>query len=934
MPNLTYNESQKKAIQTIHGPVLIIAGPGTGKTFTLVERVIYMVSELAIDPSEILISTFTNKAALELLDRLSLQFKNNNLKKDINDMFIGNFHSICRKILEKYIVHLDLKAGYKVIDEVEKAYLIHKHLERFKAVPGYHSLIGQNEVKEIADYINLVFEEGILERRSNNPTFQTILDLASVYEAIAMEKNVLDFSMHLYLTYKLLKEKPQVAEELRQQIRYLMIDEYQDTNSIQEKILFELKGQDENICVVGDDDQGLYRFRGASVKNILEFPKKMQKPTQIIHLDINYRSTSDIVAFYTDYIEELNVIPNISHYRYSKKLNVADGQAYQSIYKLSASNDESFRDKILNSVKMLKGKGLINHYNELAILVSSVNEPRILRLKTALKRAGIGVYTPTTKTLLQRREIHYLIGAYYAFFQNHLKNAKIDIQTARFLENSYGLFYKQMQTEPRLETFVGQMQEFISEKKWQLHILDLPYRLFRYPPFKDLLEDDQNLQAKKNISRFLELIHSFSLMEGIFYINQKNVSHFVDRFFASFLAFLKAQKVGEFEEETVVPNDDTLSLMTIHAAKGMEYPVVIMASLWDRHYPKSYQRRDEKIKESFLEAFGSLSFEPFQYINKLDFYKKYYTGFSRAKNILILAGIDDHKKQAISADLYDLFKSLPNLDSLNPSAIRTEEPKDHHIKKVYAYTSDIVAYQACPRAYHFFRQLRYQEAPKASMTYGSLVHEGIDYINKAFLDGKIVQRDMIDEYISQLARAKKKDGALYLNDYQIEKARQDVYRYLEAFGKDSLFDQSKILDSELGISLARSNFILTGHLDMVYQGQSGPVIVDFKTGKNPSVNRPDLLEQYLKQLYFYSYLYEQTKDDKVEEVVLYFPSELDEQIISSKVDQKKVDEVKEMVEQTIQAIELDKSFAKTDNKALCKSCDLRFFCDRIEDVRS
>ena len=334
---LTYTESQKKAIETIDGPVLIIAGPGTGKTFTIVERVCHMVANLDIDPKHIMISTFTNKAATELLDRLSTKFKEKGINKDVNHMLLGNFHGICRKI------------------------------------EGFMAVVATNQVNAIDQITKLVFEESFDERDASDPRFKTMLKIVEVYEKILKVHNYMDYSTILYNTYKLLVENPDIRSQLNSTIKYIMIDEYQDTNTIQEKIIGLILNEDENLCVVGDDDQGLYRFRGASIKNILHFGENLNKKVTRINLDTNYRSTADIVEFYSDYMGRLNSeIDNIEKFRYEKNLKAFDKKDYNSVYSLTSKDSDSYRRSIVNFIKALKVNGKISNYNEVAILVSSI----------------------------------------------------------------------------------------------------------------------------------------------------------------------------------------------------------------------------------------------------------------------------------------------------------------------------------------------------------------------------------------------------------------------------------------------------------------------------------------------------------------------------------------------------------------------------------
>ncbi len=316
------NIKQKLAVETIEGPVLIISGPGTGKTFTLVERVIHMVGDLGIDPSRIMITTFTNKAADELLDRLSLKFQEKNLNKDINDMKLGNFHSIARNIIDEYIDYTHLKRGYINIDNVEQSYIINKYKSEFRKIPNYSKYIKQDyEIKNIIQIIHKIYEDGIIyNSEETNEDYIFFFNVLKTYEKILSYYNILDFSGILYYSYKLILENEDIRKKLQSQIDYIMVDEYQDTNIVQEKILELLLNEKKNICVVGDDDQALYRFRGASVKNILTFPERYEGTT-IIKLDQNFRSDDSIISFYREYLNNLiKENPELEKYRYEKLL--------------------------------------------------------------------------------------------------------------------------------------------------------------------------------------------------------------------------------------------------------------------------------------------------------------------------------------------------------------------------------------------------------------------------------------------------------------------------------------------------------------------------------------------------------------------------------------------------------------------------------------
>lgn len=914
--NINYN--QNEAINTIDGPVLIIAGPGTGKTFTLVERVINMVANLGIDPSKILISTFTNKASFELIDRLSIKFKELNIHKDVNDMMIGNFHSIARRILDEYIDFTPLKRGYIQIDSVEQNYLINRFLPYFRNIDGYAYVINKNrEVKDIAKIINKICEDGILDRKSDNQRYNLYFKIVEMYENILMKYNMIDFSHVLFYTYKLLVEYPEIKQSLRKKINYMMIDEYQDTNIIQEKIIFELLNENQNICVVGDDDQSLYRFRGATVKNILEFGKKFESVKKI-NLQQNYRSEGSIIGFYSKYMNDLiESNPDLSQYRYKKVLFSDRISGCERVRRLTANSDEQWYEKIYELIYNLKNKGAINNYNEIALLFGSLNHEKSRKLISFLKSRDIDVYMPATSTLISQNEIRKILGALYAIFKNVIINKvkNFDRETQVFLDNCYDNFYKSKLKEDELDQFIIRMSNYISSEDIKITLHDICYRLFAYKPFFNYMND---IDRAKKYSRFLELIDAFNLIEGIYTINSSNIEKFVNVFFYEFIKFIKDEKISDFEEETKIPDKNSVSALTIHASKGMEYPVVIMASMWDKVFNSYKNKLDDDLNKISFMYEKDTSFEPSEMINLLDFYRKNYTGFSRAKDLLVLAGLETNYI-SVSDDLRQIFLSLDEID-LNDLDIEKGKAKDNKVKSLYSFTADIVPYNNCPFEYFYTRKLKFSMPKTPSLFYGLVVHESIEYINKKIIKGRDVSKEEISNIVLEISRQKYIQGAENLNREIVDKAIKEVllyYNFLKTLGKP--------VESELNITMSTDNYVITGNVDMIYEKNGEYHIVDFKTGTPPDENDGHhSLETYFNQINLYAHLFEITKNKKIATMSLYFTDlNTKKRLFTFEYDEAKNIEIQKMIDDTVSKIE-NEEFNISDKCKESRSL-LRFF---------
>jgi DNA helicase-2/ATP-dependent DNA helicase PcrA len=293
----TANKNQTTAIEITEGPALIIAGPGTGKTFTLVKRAVYLITEKNILPENIMIATFTEKAAKEIITRITNELININMNVNVNELYIGTIHSICLRLIKENLEFTRLKKYYRLLDEFEQLYFIFQNIKGFEGISNIDLFFAPtksswDKAETLVYYINAVAEELITQKEladHNNLAIQALSKIRTIYNDLLDDENALDFSSIQSIAYNLLIDNPAICKKLQEAIKYIMIDEYQDTNYVQEQIIFLLGKEHNNICVVGDDDQGLYRFRGATIRNILEFPQYFPKCAKITLSD-NYRS--------------------------------------------------------------------------------------------------------------------------------------------------------------------------------------------------------------------------------------------------------------------------------------------------------------------------------------------------------------------------------------------------------------------------------------------------------------------------------------------------------------------------------------------------------------------------------------------------------------------------------------------------------------------
>ena len=296
--------------------------------------------------------------------------------------------------------------------------------------------------------------------------------IVSTYQQLIADRNYLDFSGIQTEAYWLMKQHPDVLKDIRDRIQYLMIDEYQDTNYIQEQIVFLLAGEKQNICVVGDDDQGLYRFRGATIRNILEFPGKFPEGTcKIIKLAVNYRSNSDIVDFYNAWMKTTEFDKKHSFdwgkYRYDKRIIPHKTSTIKSKAVIRIAFDEgeeAWMAKNLDFINMLKESGKLKDLNQIAFLFRSVKNEKVTRLANYLEEHGINVYSPRSDMFFDRYEIKLFLGCLLLCFSDFTYN--IQDRNFKFVDEPLCQYYEGCLTltEEFLETEDGEpLAEMLGE---------------------------------------------------------------------------------------------------------------------------------------------------------------------------------------------------------------------------------------------------------------------------------------------------------------------------------------------------------------------------------------------------------------------------------------------------------------------------------------
>ena len=848
------NHSQEEIIKNAKLPAVVIAGPGTGKTHTIVGFVAEAIKEGKFSANKILITTFTKKAARELNTRIITRLRKDGLDTDLEDMKIGNFHSLAISFISKYRRLDDNFFNLKIIDSNMEEFIVGENLEIFTSLPHFEDFIGKDyATTTILDIFQALINQmidPISLKDSDSPQDKLAYEIFTTYEKLLDSLGLINFQLILKRFLDLLKD-PVIGEKIRREIDLVVIDEYQDTNLIQEEIAINLT-KNGNIIVFGDDDQALYSFRGADARNLTHFDEKFYARTGIrarkYFLNINYRSNQVIIDKARAFMEEA---------KGSSKKDLKSNKAEENPNTIVRARANEM-DNLVMIVKLLSKKIKLG---QIAFLFPNFNNPYPSILQKKFEKAGIRVINRKSDGYFRREEIRLIIYILLKLaktgpINTDFRGGKMTYGQRQKLD--YRKFLKEIYEDDQFNSN-RKIRAFIENASENSPISNIIYEIMGLRAFKDILENrDQERKDLifKNISKFINLAVEYDeIFEG--------VSDYYQKFIFSYIfIYFKKNAIGEFDEDDIY--DDAINFMTIHQSKGLEFEAVFVSSLGD------YPRRDyDKFTDRFVEK-DSLEKK------ELDFYRKYYTAFTRAKNLLVL--LDNSRDKRIK----DFANSLDSSSKLSSIDFKMEERKDE--KKILAFTTDIDVYMTCPLKYKFVRKLSFRTKKTQSLIFGSKVHNLAQYIYSPSFDKKDMTR------------------FLWENKGYIEPVSNLLNRGFD------------VKLSEANYKVDRDFYILQGNIDLILEDSS---IMDIKTGSFDEKS----LAKYKKQLLTYRQLL-LANGKEVGKIYLYF-IEKDEliEVRDEGFDMAMIDDVAhEIVKENFEH--------KTQDRSACKFCPMKHFCER------
>lgn len=916
------NENQQKVVEyNGNKPLLVEAGPGSGKTRVIIERVKFLINELKVNPSSLLVITFTRKAANELKDRLSEDIP----KNIINEMQISTIHSFCLDFLKKrgnvtnlidddsgekrrlFIQKYKYKLGFKnefYLADYQIPSVINKFDEytTFKVdIDGLIDYIKQTRPidKEYVDFVNSfkffpskkVRDNEKFKKSWYNARFLQTPKAYVKYLELLDLFNAVDYNTVQIKFLESLKENPET------QYTNILVDEFQDTDPVQAEIFEILLKNAESFTAVGDVDQSIYSFRGSFRDYFEEFYNKYN--AELISLNYNYRSTNNIIRTSEAFIKP-------QRKEYSKKYLVGARNEDKESYILESLDPQEEAQKIFNLIKDLKDNGKIRQYSDVAILYRSiVSNKNIPFLIDEFKKNDISYHISGTEDLIESDEVKSILTLFYyiarkldhSYGMSNLekewlnlrafcgidfipKFRKLSVETKRYLmelqenfENDVlktekEVYFELTGKKSRKKKFNGvftRNEDVLIEifKRVNKPVVDL-----------DLIEDAGDREFFTELEKLRENVFSsdeedkLTILEvyyellnlcgyfddlvinnGDYELELENLSK-ISRTIFNYESIISANDVrGLFFFLTNViegygtssSDVDGVQLMTVHKAKGLEFPVTIVSSLSEYNFPlapRDPMREKDNInkEDTFYTPNKFLEYKDCSEADEVNLglaeeNRVIYVAMTRAQDILVLSVVGKMPEEICRISNY--FNKNLDLDNMSISSVGSK-PEENKLNLSYSSFAD---YNNCPWRYNLLNKLHFKVSQKEVTKMGSIIHEALDVINQEIKDSGEISKENIEKIAKD---------TYYLHggtDEEFDDYMDSIFDYYNEIGFDIT-----VVDSEVPFSIDRDNYRFNGAIDLIYKNQNGEYgILDYKNTIFKDYNR----EKYAQQLLTY-----------------------------------------------------------------------------------
>ena len=940
------NREQKQAVTHKGGPLLVVAGPGTGKTTVITRRIAWLIITKKIDPEQIAALTFTDKAANEMQERVDRL-----LPYGYTQTSIGTFHRFGEQLLRKYALEAGLPPNFRILNVVETTDLLRTHLFEInlksllplgnptKYASALVQLIGRCKDELVTPQDYRKWAEGLPHtskaERLYRQRHQEITRAYAFYQDLLAQEGLIDFADLVAKPYYLLHSRPDLLARMRGTYRHLVVDEFQDTNVSQNELMMLIAGEEGNVMVVGDDDQAIYKFRGASLSNILDFKERFPR-TKIITLKKNYRSTQQILNSAYRLIQYNNPDRLETTLRISKRLSGATGGIV--LQHLEADTGRTEVEIVAELIKERRKKLKIR-WSDCAILVRShaQAEPFI----EALSARGIPVFSASGQSFFRSMDA-IVLSAALRTITNTRDDQSIYLTASSWLYDipgssltaltslartkrvglwqliQQGIFPDELDKKDRkaIEAFaydIKTLQDLAPTK----NAGEILYALLEGRGILATLTREQNAPAQErltHIAQYFDIIRDF--------IHNHTHPHVME--FVEYLGL--AEEQGEVSPAAAPdPDEDAVRVLTVHAAKGLEFAVVVIANMVADRFPTRERSEglafpDELIKEHLPESGAHLKEER----------RLFYVGITRAKlecylssaisyggartkrgSPFVLEATDVARADARSITLTEQER----IKTFAPTQRSAHKSKGTALKTLSSY--QIFDYLTCPLKYHYIHRLRIPILKHHSIQYGSAMHAAIAFLFRERIAGRTPKLEAVIKEFDQHW-----EGVGFLSR-EHEKARLKEGHETLAFVYDTFKAGEVPLKVEAPFRFPYKKIRIQGVIDVVFGTKEAARIVDFKTSEVNTQEEADRRTRDSTQLGVYALAWQELYGNAPEKVQLFFVGAN----IYGTLEGKKINipKTKERIDTVLEGITRSE-FNATPSTYVCEYCPFNRIC--------
>ncbi len=950
------NKKQKQAVSFDDGPLLIVAGAGTGKTTVIAQRIVFLLSETKASPEEILAVTYTDKAAGEMEERVDWL-----LKIGYTDIWISTFHSFCERVLREEGIDIGISTDFKIVDQTSSWILARRNFNKFDL--NYYKPLG-NPAKflhALLAHFSRCKDQGIypedyldyaetlktnltdLPEGSEEERIKEIASAYHIYQKLLLDNNILDFGDLINYCLKLFQKRPHILEKYRKQFKYILVDEFQDANWAQYELVKMLAFPKNNLTVCGDHLQAIYRFRGASFANIIRFKKDFPKLKEV-SLIKNYRSTQNILDLSFLFIKDNN--PGASEYFPENDLklfsqNKEKGLIEHLHFRTLSDETQGVANKIIELLKTDKS----STFSDFVVLVRA-NDSANAFCRT-FERANIPYQFLASRGLYSKPIVLDIIS-YFKLLDNYRESIALHrvlnlpflkINNESIMKINYDarrkgksvfevlkelpLVYGIDQESAKSITFLLGLIERHSALSKSKNVSEILLGFMRDSGYLKFLLDKEDRDALSNLTQFHRKIKEFE--EG-------SLDPLLKSFMEQLNLELESGEQGKLEFD-LEQGPDLVRVMTIHGSKGLEFKYVFIVNAVDRRFPTTKRKEAIEIPVELIKEEA-----PKRDVHIEEERRLCYVAMTRAKKGLFFTSASDYggqRKKRPSRFLKEMgFKEQDENVSKGKRIDAKEKKALSFILPSHFSFSQIATFSRCPLQYKYAYLFKVPVEGKAVFSFGQTMHATLYEFVKRAKSPKTKQKDLFGQEKEKKGISLEELNEIFekkwIDEWYEDKNQQKEYHKLgkniiKSFYEDFQEESPDILKIkgelalELPFRLKIGDYTILGRIDRIDKVEGGVRIIDYKTGKAKEKLYPGDKQQLL--------IYQIA----LEEVFKLNPVELSYHYLEKGKKVSFLGSGQEKEKQKQEVLEKIDEIKKSDFNAMpgfhCQFCDFKGICD-------